>query len=449
MRTTTTALATAVLTAGLAAPVQAQDASDQRLDELERKVDILSQELEGKRREGLVSEEYDYQPSRGVGPAGAKIYSVDQGLSIGGYGHGFYKNSSIDGADETDFYRQIFYFGYRFNDWILLNTEIEIEHVEEIYVEFAYLDFLLHEKANVRAGMMLSPLGLVNEIHEPTTYFGNIRPEVEKRIIPTTTRENGVGLYGNLTDTLEYRLYVQNSFNAIGMEDRDDDGTDEGKSTIGQGDIRDVRQKGAEAQADDLAVTGRLDWKPLSGVILGGSFWTGDMGHEQQLTNFDNDGNVTGSLGTPNVNMNLYEVHAQYKRHGWWLRGMFAQAQIDDTEKLSKSLAESGTDEYGVSDTMTGWYAEAGYDIMPFIADRPEQSLYPWVRYTDLDTNSDVPAGYTSDPAQDRTITEAGLHYMPHPNVVVKGEVKMFDSEATGDENNNQTEYLVGIGYNF
>ena len=444
MRTVTSSLATAVLTTALVAPAQAQQSAEQRLEELEKKVDILSQEVEGKRREGLVSEEYDYEPAYGVGGAGAKVYAIDQGLSIGGYGHGYYRNSSIDGANETDIYRQIFYFGYRFNDWILLNTEIEIEHVEEIYVEFAYLDFLLHEKANVRAGMMLSPLGLVNEIHEPTTYFGNIRPEVEKRIIPTTTRENGVGLYGNLTDTLEYRLYVQNSFNAIGVEDRDDDGTDEGKSTIGQGDIRDVRQKGAEAQADDLAVTGRLDWKPLSGVILGGSFWTGDMGHEQEL--FDTNGD---SLGKPGVNMNLYEVHAQYKRHGWWLRGMFAQAQIDDTEKLSESISDPNSGEHGVSDTMTGWYAEVGYDIMPFIADRPEQSLYPWVRYTDLDTNSDVPAGYTEDPAQDRTITEVGLHYMPHPNVVIKGEVKQWDSEASGDANNNQTEYLVGIGYNF
>ncbi|MFA9461851.1 hypothetical protein [Thiohalorhabdus methylotrophus] len=429
------ALLTAALAAtGLALPAQAQTPNDteQRLEELEQKVDILSEELEGRRREGLVSEEYDYQPAYGVGPAGAKIYQVDQGLSIGGYGHGFYKNSSIDGADETDFYRQIFYFGYRFNDWILLNTEIEIEHVEEIYVEFAYLDFLLHEKANIRAGMMLSPLGLVNEIHEPPTYFGNIRPEVEKRIIPTTSRENGVGLWGNLTETLEYRLYVQNSFNAI-------DGT--GQSTIDQGDIRGVRQKGAEAQADDLAVTGRLDWKPLSGVILGGSFWTGDMGHEQEL--FENGTN--NSLGTPDVHMDLYEAHVQYKRHGWWLRGMFAQAQIDDTQALSDSLGS------GVSDTMTGWYAEAGYDIMPHIAELPEQSLYPWVRYTDLDTNSDVPSGYPEDPAQDRVITEAGLHYMPHPNVVVKAEVKMFDSESDQDGagENNQTEYLVGIGYNF
>ncbi|MEF8794352.1 MAG: hypothetical protein V5A50_11820, partial [Thiohalorhabdus sp.] len=206
MQSITRPLATAVLAAGLATPAQAQEGdAEQRLEELEKKVDILSQEVEGSRREGLVAEEYDYQPARGVGPAGAKIYSVDQGLSIGGYGEGYYRSSSIDGADRTDFYRQIFYFGYRFNDWILLNTEIEFEHVDEVFLEFAYLDFLLHDAANVRAGLMLTPMGFINEVHEPTTYFGNIRPTVERQIIPTTSRENGVGLYGNLTDTLEYR----------------------------------------------------------------------------------------------------------------------------------------------------------------------------------------------------------------------------------------------------
>jgi len=436
MRKMTSTLATAVLSAGLAAPAHAQDATDQRLEELERKVDILSQELEGERREGLVSEEYEYEAARGVGPAGAKIYSVDQGLSIGGYGHGYYRSSSVEGADQTDFYRQIFYVGYRFNDWILLNTEIEFEHVDEAFVEFAYLDFLLHDKANVRAGLMLSPLGLVNEIHEPSTYFGNIRPEVEKRIIPTTSRENGVGLYGNLTDTLEYRLYAQNSFNAITPSDAENQDT---KSAIGGGDLRDIRQKGAKAKSEDIAITGRLDWKPLSGVMLGGSFWTGDMGHGQEL--FAEDGT---SLGTPGVNMDLYEVHAQYKRHGWWLRGMFAQAQIDDAGKLSASLADEN-----VGETMTGWYAEAGYDIMPHIADRTDQALYPWVRYSSIDTQASMPSGYQADPANDRTIVEAGLHYMPHPNVVVKAEYRGFNSDASAESANNQDEYQVGIGYNF
>lgn len=429
-----TSIATAVLAAaGVSGTAAAQDSDQERIDALERKIQILSEEIEGSRREGLVSEEFDYQPAYGVGPAGAKIYSVDQGLSIGGYGHGFYRNSSAEGADEADFYRQIFYVGYRFNDWLLLNTEIEFEHTNEAYTEFAYLDFLLSEKANVRAGLMLTPMGFVNEIHEPPTYFGNIRPEVEKRIIPTTSRENGVGLYGNLTDSLEYRVYVQNSFNGIS----------DGASNIEGYDLRGIRQKGGNALAEDLAVTGRIDWKPQNGVMIGGSFWTGEMGHGQEIFAAGDDPETDTPLGTPGIQTNLYEVHAEYKRGGWWLRGLAAQAQFDDADLLSQSLADEN-----VGETMNGWYAEVGYDIMPWIADRPEQALYPWVRHTDLETQASMPKGYDADPANDRTITEVGLHYMPHPNVVVKVDYRDFRSEAD-DSTNNQDELQLGIGYNF
>ena len=70
-------------------------------------------------------------------------------------------------------------------------------------VEFATLDFLLHDSANLRAGLVLVPMGFLNEMHEPVTYFGTHRPEVEKRIIPTTWRSGGGGLFGSLGDRVE------------------------------------------------------------------------------------------------------------------------------------------------------------------------------------------------------------------------------------------------------
>lgn len=440
MTSTVSTLFVLTLAITIGTPLHAQEGSsrsstatdaEERIQELEEKVAILAEEIEGRRREGIVSGEYEYEPMRGVGPAGAKIYAVEQGLSIGGYGQAFYRDSSIEGQDEADFIRQIFYFGYRFNDWILLNTEVEFEHVDEVFLEFAYLDFLLHEKANVRAGLILTPLGLINEVHEPTTFFGNIRPEVEKRIIPTTSRENGVGLYGNLTENLEYRLYVQNSFASI---------DDTGQSNIAGANLRGIRQKGSEAEADNLAVTGRIDWTPMTGVLVGGSFWTGKTGQDKELF----DATTSASLGSPSVGLDIYEVHGQYRRHGLWLRGLFAQANIDDADELSRSLAGDN-----VGETMTGWYVEAGYDIMPMLADLPNQSLFPWIRYSQLDTQDDMPSGFSRNPANDREVITAGLHYVPHPNVVVKAEFKSFDSDASGDENNNQDEILLGIGYNF
>ena len=53
-------------------------------------------------------------------------------------------------------------------------------------------------------------MGFINEIHEPPFYHGVIRPEVEQRIIPTTWREGGVGIFGTLAPGLDYRCYVLN-----------------------------------------------------------------------------------------------------------------------------------------------------------------------------------------------------------------------------------------------
>ena len=81
--------------------------------------------------------------------------------------------------------------GYRFNDRFLFNSEIEVEHAKEIFVEFAYVDFQATESFGLRGGMLLVPMGLVNEFHEPTVFMGAERPVTENRIIPSSWRENG------------------------------------------------------------------------------------------------------------------------------------------------------------------------------------------------------------------------------------------------------------------
>jgi len=417
----TPALATAVLAAGITLPAHAQSTDDQRLQELERKVDILSEEV---------------AKEDGAG---------EDRLSIGGYGEAYYMSSSADTNTDasgeqsgvSDFYRQTLYLGYRFSDAIRLSAELEWEHADETAVEFAYLDFMLHQAANIRAGMMLTPLGFINEEHEPVTYFGNIRPTVERQIIPTTSRENGAGVYGKLGQSVDYKLYVQNSFDAAGLSGEN---------------LRGLRQKGHKNLAEDLAVTGQLRWHPLPGTTLGASGWYGQMG---QGRIFDGQ--------TPDVPMTLWDVHAEYERGNWRLRALYTQATIDDTLAVNnQALADlqasnpgaTAADVSAVAEKLTGWYAEAGYDIMPALGGPSEQSLYPWVRYSALDTQASLAsgvkaAGFTKDPANQRTVTEVGLHYMPHPQVVVKAEYRDWSSEAQADADNNQEEFLVGIGYHF
>ena len=104
-----------------------------------------------------------------------------------------------------DFHRFVLLFGHSFSDRIKFWSELEVEHalVEggeesgEVALEQAYLDFLITPAFNIRAGMMLTPVGIINERHEPPSFNGVERPFVETVIIPTTWRELGFGLTGD------------------------------------------------------------------------------------------------------------------------------------------------------------------------------------------------------------------------------------------------------------
>src|SRR5947209_3934217 len=191
--------------AALRAEVQAlrtQSGPDaQRLNELERQLQVLAQEIETLKL-GEAAATAD-RSTHGMGPAASKIYRSGNGLAIGGYGEGVYRHfdgklqdgSSSSAVDEADLQRAVLYFGYKSNDRFLFNSELEIEHAVtasdkdgETEIEFAYADYLWKSQANLRAGLLLMPVGLLNEYHEPTVFLGMNRNGVETAIIPTTWR---------------------------------------------------------------------------------------------------------------------------------------------------------------------------------------------------------------------------------------------------------------------
>ena len=250
-----------------------KEEKQQEQEEAKRQTGLLAEEFEKLRTQLTVPEELELKSMYGLAPAASKIYQVERGFSIGGYGEAFYRKAVGDKTrsdrNTADFLRFVLYTGYKFSDWILFNAEIEFEHATtggtesagggSVSIEFAYLDFLLSEKfalpLNVRMGNMLVPMGIVNELHEPVFFHGVERPEIERRLIPSTWRENGIGIWGQLTPQLEYRLYGINGLNAKGFRDNG---------------FRDGRQKGNRTLAEDIAVTGRLDYRPLESVTLGG-----------------------------------------------------------------------------------------------------------------------------------------------------------------------------------
>ena len=133
-------------------------------------------------------------------------------VTLGGYGEITYNQpEALNG--ELDVQRLVLLVGYKFNDKAQFVTEIEFEHVNEVYVEQAFVNYSIGDNTSLRGGLMLVPMGIVNEYHEPTTFNGTERPSIDNVIVPTTWREIGVGVTGRFPEiSLGYQAYVFNGF---------------------------------------------------------------------------------------------------------------------------------------------------------------------------------------------------------------------------------------------
>jgi hypothetical protein len=413
--------------AAKAAEPATEPAADPRLDELERRLDLVAAELE-KMKLGEAAIEAD-ESHHGLGPAASKVYRKEQGVSIGGYGELLYQNfsgSTDAGApsgkiDEIDMLRGIVYIGYKWNDQWLFNSELEWEHGStgkggEASVEFAYVDRLIRPEANVRAGLVLVPVGLVNELHEPTVFLGARRPGIESAILPSTWRESGVGLFGELGG-FSYRTYLLNGLDAKGYT---------------AGGIRGGRLSGFHGKAEEFAWVGRLDWTATPGLLAGGSLYYGGAGQ----------GLVDPLDGSElDVTTRLVDLHLDWKWRGLQARALWADAELDDVAGLNRALALTGNKSVG--EAMDGYYLEAGYDL--FSHGEGEDRLVPFARWETYDTQAAVPAGYARNPASDVEQLTLGLQWYPFEQLVVKADWMDIDNGAgTGVD-----QFNVALGWVF
>ena len=415
-------------TSAPAAPAQAGGRSVEEietdLEELRRQVDVLATEME-RLRSGEAEIEITEEEARqlGLGPAAAAVYQQDQGVSIAGYGEMLYENfagrnqsgSGIDKGTRLDFLRAIVYFGYRFNEKFLFNSEIEVEHANEIGVEFAYIDYLAHPALTLRGGLMLVPMGLTNEFHEPTTFLSARRPETESRLLPSTWRENGFGVVGT-AGKFNYRAYVVNGLDATGF------------SSNG---LRGSRQNGSRARFTDPAFVGRLDMTPIPGVVVGGSFYVGDSSQGQ----FSVDGRAF-SLRTA-----IAEVHGQAQVRGFNFRGLYARSALNNVGLLNRARSLEG--DSGVGEVQEGGYFEIGYNLLSQV--RPDVAVTPFYRFESLDTQDRVAQGFSKNPTMDRVFHTLGLSFAPIQNVVVKADYQWVVNESESGVN----QFNVGLGYSF
>ena len=396
------------------------------IEELQRRIDVLAEEVERLRSgEPEIDLTDDDTRALGLAPSAAATYRRGPGVSIAGYGEMLYENFANENeagaptnkGTQFDFLRAIIYAGYRFNDKFLFNSEIEVEHAKEIFVEFAYVDYLAHENFGVRAGMLLVPMGLVNEFHEPTVFIGAERPVTENRIIPSTWRENGGGVYG-AADRVAFRAYVVNGFDG---------------SRFSANGVRGGRQKGGKAKASNVAFTGRLDVTPTPGVFFGGSVYTGGSGQ----------GDIVIDGRDFDVRTTIVDLHGQAQIRGLDLRGLYARASLDDVVELNQVLGLEGA--AGVAEEMEGGYVQVGYNMLSQVAAAGDVALTPCIRYEKVDTQATMPAGFARSPSTDNTFVTLGVELKPIPNIVVKVDHAWVSNDA--DTGVNQ--FNINVGYAF
>ena len=426
-------LAIGLLMHGQPIEAQAQDDST-RISELERQIEAITRDLETLT---LGTEVVDpaQRGAFGMAPAAGKVYTINQGVSIGGYGEVLYQTyagtkENGDASGKTaklDAYRGIIYVGYKFNDKVLFNSEIEIEHgstglAGSASLEFAYLDYKLTDNFGLRAGLLLVPVGITNEVHEPPVWLGTIRPRSENKIIPTTWRESGFGFFGE-TDVFSYRAYLVNSLDGIG-------GGSAGSSGFSSSGLRGGRQKGSKAIAENFSAVGRIDYTGTPGLMIGTSLYTGDQGHNSDLNGRE------VSIGTT-----IWEGHIKYQGRGFDIQALTALASVDNADKLNemKGLTGSGS----VGEKMSGWYAQLGYDLL--FSSASEHALLPYVRYEAVNTQVDVPSGYSSSGSKDFNVTTIGLAWKPIGNTVLKTDYEIHSNESLSGIN----QFNVAIGWLF
>nr|WP_319512381.1 hypothetical protein [uncultured Draconibacterium sp.] len=358
-------------------------------------------------------------------------------LLVGGYGEVHY-NQPLSGDTynngKLDVHRVVMLLGYNFNEKTQFISEIEYEHVKEVYVEQAFLQYKLNNAINFRGGLMLVPMGIINEYHEPTTFNGVERPLIDNTITPTTWREIGFGISGTiLPASLKYQAYVMNGFN----------GYDGSAKLSGAKGMRSGRQKGAESFVSSPNFAGKIEYFGIRGLNLGVSAYLGKT--QSKLYNgIDKDDDAAVAMADSSVvGISMLGLDARYSISGLQLRGQLYYASLSNTDEYNTFTATDGSLN-DVGSAMIGYYAEAAYNVFRTVD--TELQLTPFVRYEFLNTHSSVENNIAKNAAYEKTAITTGLTLTLTKGAVVKTDIQFVKNAAT---DTYAKTFSAGIGVMF
>ena len=377
---------------------------------VEEKIELLQQEIESLR---------DQVQSAKPNNVASGIQSLTENTTIGGYGNLNYGNfrGGATAKDQIDLQRFVLFFGHKFDDMVSFKSEFEIEHAissssdaGEAEVEQAYLDFHFTDKVNAKVGLFLIPAGLLNETHEPPTFFGVERNQIESRIIPTTWREAGVAMYGEVLPALKYQVGVTTGFSAKKFDN----------PLVG---IKSTHQEGQLADSEDLSLHAALNYTGINGLLVGGAVFTGNTGQSEP--------------GIGNARLTLWDVHTRYQTGNWDLRALYARGHLGDAADINTVTARTD-----VPSAFYGWFVEAANHVWK----SGEMDFAPFIRYEKYDSQASLPFNSVRVDSSKNKVWTAGANFWATPQVVLKADYQVYDEK---DEDRGDKRFNLGMGYMF
>ena len=320
--------------------------------------------------------------------------------------------------------RFVLYFGHRFSSRLRFSSALEVEptadesmgEARKVLLGQAYLEFLATPRLSVRSGILLAPIGIINEKHEPTSFNGVNRPLVETYIIPSCWRDAGIGLTGNFGRAWRYRAYVMGGLNASHFAAEDG--------------IRGGRQGGQFfTNFRNPAQVGRVEYLGLRGLTLGASGYTSKSGFE---------------LKRINPRVNITEFDGQYGRGRFNLRGLFAHVWISKAGELNRSIAEESSQRPNIASELGGWYIEPAWNLF---SSEGHAELLVFTRYERFNTQLAMPKGYTPLDEYQRDAVIVGTTLRPVQDVALKVDYTFSGNRSIPSRRRDG--FRLGLGWYF
>ena len=360
------------------------------------------------------------------------LIASDTKLTIGGYGQIDYNQTLSSDTYQNgnlDVHRLVMLFAYRFNSKTNFVTEIEFEHVKEVFIEQAFLNYKINDYLNFRGGLLLIPMGIINEYHEPPTFNGVERPNLDNKIVPTTWREIGAGFTGRFNDiALKYQIYVINGFN----------GYDGEANFSGAKGLRSGRQKGAESFMSSPGLSGKIDYYGIRRLKLGFATYLGNSNSTLYDGINKSDAELLLQADSSVVGIKMIGADLRYNYKGFQLKGQYNFIDIENSDQYNEF---AGSD---LGRNLSGYYGEIAYNVFrPF---NFKTELTPFIRYENYDTHYSVDPLIVKNEAYHLEEIIFGVGWKLAKGAVLKADYQVIKSKIDTEYRNQLN---IGIGVMF